>query len=162
MATRSGDVDAGVLTYLQRVENFSPDEVESLLNTKSGLLGVSGISGDMRVLLESETPEAQLAVELFCYRARKYIGAYLTVLGGADAILFGGGVGENAAPIRERILSGLEWCGLVFDRIANNAAAGGEARISAPDSRIEVWIVPVDEATTLAQEAITMLRNAEN
>ena len=161
MSTRCGDVDAGVLAFLQRAENLSPDALESLLNTRSGLLGVSGISGDMRVLLESDALEARLAVDLFCYRTRKYIGAYLTVLGGADAILFGGGVGENAAPIRERILSGLEWCGLIFDRAANAAAMGCEARISAPDSRIEVWVVPVDEATTLAQEAVFMLRHAE-
>ncbi|MDF2439983.1 MAG: acetate kinase [Abditibacteriota bacterium] len=161
MATRSGDVDAGVLAFLQRTENLSPNEIESLLNTKSGLLGVSGISGDMRVLLESDDPRAALAVELFCYRARKYLGAYLAVLGGADAVLFGGGVGENAAPIRERILSGLEWCGLIFDGAANAAATGCEARISSSDSRIEVWVVPVDEATTLAQEAVALLRHAE-
>ncbi len=154
MSTRSGDVDAGVLAFLQRAENLSPDDLESLLNSKSGLLGVSDLSGDMRELLESDTPAARLAVELYCYRARKYIGAYLTVLGGADAILFGGGVGENAAPIRERILSGLEWCGLVFDRAANVAAIGSEARISTPGSRIEAWVVPVDEAQVLAQEAI--------
>ena len=157
MATRSGDVDAGVLAFLQRAKNLSPAELESLLNTQSGLLGVYGICGDMRELLKSEKPEARLAVELFCYRARKYIGAYLTVLGGADAILFGGGVGENAAPIRERILSGLEWCGLVFDSAANTAATGGEARISAPGSRIEAWVVPTDEARVLAQEAVVAL-----
>lgn len=157
MSTRCGDVDAGLLAFLQREENLSPDDLELLLNTKSGLLGVSEQSGDMRALLASDTPEAKLAVELFCYRARKYIGAYLTVLGGADAILFGGGVGENAAPIRERILSGLEWCGLTLDRAANDSAKGREARISAPGSRIEAWIVPVDEAKVLAQEAVALL-----
>jgi len=163
MATRCGDVDAGLLAFLQREENLTPDALELLLNTKSGLLGVSEQSGDMRVLLESDdsraklAPEAKLAVELFCYRARKYIGAYLTVLGGADAVLFGGGVGENAAPIRERILSGLEWCGLTLDRAANDSAKGREARISAPGSRIEAWIVPVDEAKVLAQEAVALL-----
>lgn len=154
MATRSGDVDAGLVTYLQRAENLTPDAVESLLNTSSGLLGVSEISGDMRALLESNDPRAELAVDLFCYRARKYLGAYLAVLGGADAVLFGGGVGENAAPVRERILSDLEWCGLTLDHAANAAATGRELRISAPDSRIEVWVVPVDEAMTLAQEAV--------
>ncbi len=159
MATRCGDVDAGALTFLQRQENLSPDELETLLGQKSGLLGVSGISGDMRVLLASDDPRAKLAVDLFCYRARKTLGAYLTVLGGADAVLFGGGIGENAAPIRERILSGLEWCGLTLDRAAN-AAATGEARISAPGSRIEAWVVPVDEAQTLAQEALAVLERA--
>ena len=156
MSTRCGDVDAGLLTFLQREENMTPDQVESLLNTKSGLRGVSGESGDMRELMESQSPNAQLAIELFCYRARKYIGSYLAVLGGADAILFGGGVGENASVVRERILSGLEWCGLVLDRDANNAAQG-ETRISAPESRIEVWVIPVDESQVLAQEAIAFL-----
>lgn len=161
MATRCGDVDAGVLSFLQREENLSPDDVESLLNTKSGLLGVSQISGDMRELLHSDDPRAMLAVELFCYRARKYLGAYMAVLGGADAILFGGGVGENATAIRERILSGLEWCGLSLDQAANNAATGSEACVSAPGSRIEAWVVPVDEAQVLAQEAVAMLRQAK-
>ncbi len=159
MATRSGDVDAGVLAYLQREAGFTSDEIESLLNTKSGLLGVSEISGDMRDLLSASTPAAQLAVELYCYRARKYIGAYLAVLGGADAIVFGGGVGENAAPVRERILSGWEWCGLVLDRTANAAATGIKARISAPQSKIEAWVVPVDEAATLAEEGLSVLQN---
>ena len=158
MSTRCGDVDAGLLTFLQREEKMTPDEVESLLNTKSGLLGVSGISGDMRELLKSDAPEAKLAIELFCYRARKYIGAYLAVLGGADAIVFGGGVGENAAILRERILSDLEWCGIILDRDANNSAtAAREVCISTPTSRIEVWILPVDEAQVLAREAIAFL-----
>lgn len=157
MATRCGDVDAGALTFLQREAELSPEDIETLLNQESGLLGVSGISGDMRVLMASDDPRAALAVELFCTRARKYIGAYLAVLGGADAILFGGGVGENAAPIRERILSGFEWCGLDLDRAANAAATGKEARISAPGSRIEAYVVPVDEALALAREAVELL-----
>jgi acetate kinase len=161
MATRCGDVDAGVLAYLQREEGLLPYEIESLLNTESGLLGVSEISADMRDLLESDAPAARLAVELYCYRARKYLGAYLAVLGGADAIVFGGGVGENAAPVRERILSGLEWCGLVLDKKANAAATGMEARISAPQSGIEAWVIPVDEAATLAQEGFAVWRRTQ-
>jgi acetate kinase len=156
MATRGGDVDAGVLTFLQREAGFSVRQIEELLNHQSGLLGVSEISSDMRALLPASTPAARLAVELFCYRARKYIGAYLAVLGGADAILFGGGVGENAAPVRERILSGLEWCGLILDKESNDAATGKEARLSAPQSKIEAWVVPVDEAAALAREAIAV------
>jgi acetate kinase len=158
MATRSGDVDAGVLTFLQRVEGLSADALEEMLNRSSGLLGVSGFSSDMRELLASEAPAARLAVELYCYRARKYLGAYLAVLGGADAVLFGGGVGEHAASVRERILTGLEWCGIALDAEANRAATGQEARISAPESRTEVWVLPVDEATILAQEAAALLR----
>jgi acetate kinase len=160
MATRGGDVDAGVFTYLQREAGFSTQQIEELLNRKSGLLGVSEISSDMRELLESDAPAAHLAIELYCYRARKYIGAYMAVLGGADAFLFGGGVGENSAAVRERILSGLEWCGLVLDKESNNAAVGSEARISAPQSKIEAWVVPVDEAATLAREAVTIMQRA--
>lgn len=96
MATRSGDVDVGLITFLQRQESLTPDQTERLLNEHSGLLGVSGISADMRLLLESQDERARLAVDLYCYRARKYLGAYLAVLGGADAIVFGGGAGENS------------------------------------------------------------------
>jgi acetate kinase len=158
MATRSGDVDAGVLAFLQRTQKLTTEEMESLLNNKSGLLGVSEISNDMRVLLASDDPRAARAVELYCYRARKYLGAYLTVLGGADGVLFGGGVGENAAVVREKILSGMEWCGIELDRDANNKATGCEALISTSQSKIEVWVVPVDEATSLAREASLLVR----
>ena len=161
MATRSGDVDAGVLAYLQREAGFTSEEVETMLNRQAGLLGVSEISGDMRDLLQASTRAARLAVELYCYRARKYIGAYLTVLGGADAIVFGGGVGENAAPVRERILSGMEWCGLVPNKKSNAAATGMEARISAPASQIEAWVIPVDEAATLAQQGFDVWQRTQ-
>ncbi len=97
MATRSGDIDPGLILYLQRSCGLSIEQVEELLNHSSGLLGVSGgISRDMKILLESNLPQAKLAVKLFCYRVKKYIGAYLSVLKGADAIVFGGGIGENA------------------------------------------------------------------
>ena len=153
MATRSGDVDPGLVTYLQRMENLSAEEVAQLLNHDSGLLGVSGLSGDMRLLLTTDDPRARLAVALYCYRARKYLGAYLAVLGGADAILFGGGVGENAAAVRAGILDGLGWAGIHLDAVANQATTGREGRISTDDSRIQAWVIPVDEAHILAQEA---------
>lgn len=117
MATRSGDVDAGVLLHLLRA-GVSMDELSQGLNARSGLLGLSGISGDMRKLLRLEVQGhegATLAVNAFCQRARKYLGAYLAVLGGADAIVFGGGIGENAPQIRARILLNMEWCGLMLD-----------------------------------------------
>src|SRR5690606_36562338 len=139
---------------------MTTEEMESLLNNESGLLGVSAISNDIRVLLASDDQGAALAVELYCYRARKYLGAYLAVLGGADGVLFGGGVGENAAPVREKILAVMEWCGIELDHSANHAAVGRESRISTPESKIEVWVVPVDEATTLAQEACAVLRQS--
>ena len=150
MATRSGDIDPALVTYLQRVEDLSAEESERLLNERSGLLGISGVSGDMRKLLAADDPHARLAVELYCYRARKYLGAYMAVLGGADAILFGGGVGENAAGVRARILAGFEWAGIRLDAAENSAAAGREGRLSAVDSRMDAWVIPVDEARILA------------
>ena len=155
MATRVGDVDAGALLYLQREANLGADELETMLNRESGLLGVSGVSDDMRQLLARDDENSRLAVALYCYRARKYVGAYLAVLGGADAILFGGGVGENAASVRAQILGALEWCGLSLDDAANSAATAvpEPTRISAPGSAIEAWIMPVDEALTMARAA---------
>lgn len=153
MATRSGDLDPALVTYLQRVEGLSAAEVERLLNQRCGLLGISGTSGDMRELLASHDPRARQAVEVFCYRARKYIGTYLAVLEGADGIVFGGGVGENSAAVRATILDGLEWAGLLLNADANAEAVGREGRISAVDSRIEAWVIPVDEARVLAKEA---------
>jgi acetate kinase len=156
MALRSGDVDPGLLIYLQRRAGLSAEALEDMLIHRSGLRGVSGTSGDMRDLLRSENPRAALAVEMFCYRVRKYIGAYLAVLGGADAILFGGGIGEHQPEIRRRILAGLEGLGLVLDAERNSAALGTDACISRAGSRIEVRVTPVDEERMLAEEAVTM------
>lgn len=157
MATRCGDLDPGLVTFLQRAEGLNAADMERLLNEGSGLRGVSGISGDMRILLAADDPRARLAVRLYCYRARKYLGAYLAVLGGADAILFGGGVGEHAAAVRAGILDGMDWAGIRLDDAANAAAVGREGRISAADSRIEVWVIPVDESRILAQEALAVM-----
>lgn len=157
MATRAGDIDPGLVTFLQRREGLTPEQTDHLLNKASGLLGVSGISPDMRQLLDSTDVRARLAVDLYCYRARKYLGACLAVLGGADAIIFGGGVGENAAPVRAHILDGMDWAGIKPDPAANAAAVGVESRISRPDSRVSIWVIPVDEAAVLAQEALDMI-----
>ncbi|TCV85115.1 acetate/propionate family kinase [Sulfurirhabdus autotrophica] len=157
MATRSGDVDAGLLTYLQQHEGLSPEQTNHILNHESGLLGVSGISADMRTLLDSEDENARLAIALYCYRARKYLGAYLAVLGGAEAIIFGGGVGEHAPAIRAAILEGMEWAGIVLDEEKNLAAIAAESCISAPGSQIKVWVILVDEAAILAQNALALV-----
>jgi acetate kinase len=156
MATRCGDVDPAVLIALQREAGLAPAEVERLLATQSGLLGVSGLSADMRVLLASDDARSRLAVDMFCHRARKVLGAYLAVLRGADGIVFGGGIGENAPAVRERILDVFEWAGLALDAAANAACAGREACISRADSRIQVWVVPVDEASELATQALSL------
>ncbi len=157
MATRSGDLDPGLLLYLARAEGMTPERLEGLLNEESGLLGLSGMSGDMRVLLDSDREEARRAVAVYAYRARKYLGGYLAVLGGADAILFGGGVGENAPAIREMILADMDWAGVTLDRAKNRAAVGREARIDSRSGGPEVWAVPVDEATNQAEEAVAVL-----
>lgn len=158
MATRSGDVDPGLLLFLLRAQKMSIADLDHLLNHESGLRGMSGES-DMRKLLHSNEPAAQLAVELYCYRAHKYIGAYLAVLGGADAILFGGGVGEHAPEIRERILAKLEWAGILLDCELNRSAVGAEACISRGDSPVAVWVIAVDEAQLIAEEAAALLTN---
>lgn len=160
MATRAGDLDPGAILYLLREGGMTTDALDTLLNKESGLLGLSGVSGDMRVLLASTEPDARLAVDLYCYRARKYLGAYLAVLGGADAILFGGGVGEHASQVRAQILAGLEWAGIHLDAEANRVEHESERRISAADSRVEVWVIPVDEATILAQAALSVLKRS--
>ena len=130
-------------------------EVEAWLNTRSGLLGVSGVSRDMRDVLQAERQgdtRAGLAVEMFCYRARKYIGAYLAALNGADAVVFGGGIGENAPAVRARICAGMEWCGLQLDENRNNKEVGSEGRISADDATVHTYVIPVDEALMIARE----------
>jgi acetate kinase len=113
----------------------------------------------MQRLLARTDPDASAAVDLYCYRARKYVGAYLAALGGADALLFGGGVGENAHEIRARILRGMQWCGIELDEEGNRTAEN-EARISASGSGIEVWVIPVDEAQIIASQARELLKNA--
>jgi len=158
MATRCGDVDPGLLLYLQRQEGWSTDQLEQCLSQRSGLLGVSGESGDARALLASHSEAARFALELFCYRARKYVGAYLGVLGGADVILFGGGIGEHVAAVRARILCGFEWAGVLLDAARNEAATGhAPMRIASTDSRVDVRVIPVDESQILASEARAVL-----
>lgn len=165
MGTRSGDVDPSLIRYLMRKENLPVEDVERLLNMQSGLLGISGRTQDMRELLRLETDaqeaQARLAVTMFCYRVQKYIGAYLAALLGADAVIFGGGIGENAPDIRARVCSAFDWCGLELDEARNRAAVGldpGDAvRISSDASTIEVIVVATDEASVIARETVRCL-----
>ncbi len=155
MGTRSGDVDPTLPGVIARRRNVPVEQVESWLNTRSGLLGVSGRSSDMRDLIEAQQrgdAAAGLAVEMFCHRVRKALGAFLVVLCGADAIVFGGGIGENAAPIRHRICAEMGWCGLQLDAARNTAAVGVEARITTDVSTLTAHVVPVDEARVIARE----------
>ena len=161
MTSRSGDLDPSIVTYLMRREGLSPDAMDDLLNHRSGLAGLSCSDGDMRALLRSAASEAQHAIDSYCYRVRKYIGAYMAVLGGADGIVFGGGVGENATAIRERILSGMGWCGIALDRQMNAAVQGREARIAGQRSKVDLWVIPVDEQSVLARETFHILNDEQ-
>ena len=161
MATRSGDVDPGLLVHLLRTRGYSADELDRLINQRGGLLGVCGHSGMPEVLRLAAAGDerATLALELYCHRARKAIGAYAAVLGGLDAIAFGGGVGENAVEVRRRILEPLAWMGLDLDG-TRNAASPVDQAITSKTSRASAWIVHVDEASEMAQVASALLRSA--
>jgi acetate kinase len=163
MATRCGDIDPAAVALLVRRSAMTPDEAETWLNRECGLLGVSGASGDMRELLRLETDGhagASLAIRMFCSRVRKCVCAYMGVLGGADAIVFGGGIGEHSAEIRARICRGIEWCGVKVDEDKNRRADGREHRISTADSGVTVVVTPVREAEPIAADAAECLRNA--
>ena len=166
MGTRSGDIDPSIVSYLSEREKVEPAEVERWLNQRSGLLGLSGRSNDMRELLRAVEQEgdqcAEFAVDLFCYRVRKYLGAYLAVLGGADAIVFGGGIGENAPEVRKRICRNMGWCGLRIKADLNHTAVGlrpgSGGKISTDDSRVAVYVVAADEETWIAKETARCVR----
>lgn len=162
MGTRSGDIDPSLAVFLAQQEDVTAEEVENWLNTKSGLLGVSGCSRDMRELLKAECQgdaRAALAVEMFCYRVKKYIGSYLAALGGASGIVFGGGIGENTPEVRARILAGMEWCGLELDEKRNVDTKGVEGRISTDDATLHAYVIPVNEATIIARDTVRCLRH---
>lgn len=147
MSTRCGALDPGLAWYLQNVEHLDAKAFHEMIHKRSGLLGVSGVSGDVRVLLESPRPSAREALELFCYQVRKTICAMAGALGGVDTLVFSGGIGENAAVLREWICAGMEWTGLRFD-VASNAANG--ALISAQGSAVTVRVVRTDEERQMA------------
>ena len=161
MGTRSGDLDPGVVNLIASKEGLLPNEVEGLLNTQSGLLGISGLTNDMRVLEEelrlTDDRRVRLALEVFCYRARKYIGAYLAAMGSADAVIFTGGIGENSQEIRSRICSGLEWAGLKMDEERNAKTRGTEARVSTEDSTLAAYVIPTNEELLIARDTVRVI-----
>ena len=154
MATRSGDVPPGVLFYLLRRNLFDAASLEKMLYERAGLLGLSGISDDMRVLQESKNPCAIAAVEYFVYAMTKYAGAYAAVLGGLDAFVFTAGIGEHSAPVRAALCSKLAWLGVTLDPQAN---ASGGPLISTRDSRVSVWVIPTDEELMIAQHTLALI-----
>lgn len=151
MGTRCGNIDPGVLIYLMDCHNMDARALEQLLYYESGLLGVSGISNDMRTLLASDDPRAQEAIELFVYRAGREIGSLASALGGLDAVIFTGGIGEHSVAIRAKVCRQAAWLGLELDDSANAATA---TRISKPDSRLSAWIVPTDENLMIAHHTL--------
>jgi acetate kinase len=161
MGTRSGDVDPGAILYVMERSGMSPAEMRRELNEHSGLLALSGRSADMRELLALEhsgDPAAALAIEVFCRRARHFVAAYIAELGGVDAIVFGGGIGENCPDIRRRIVGSLQCAGIELSPEANAAGVGVEADIASAESRTAIWVIPVDEASVIAGDAAALLR----
>ena len=161
MGTRSGDLDPAIVSVIARKEGLSSSEVDSLLNTQSGLLGISGLTNDMREL-QSELKDhddrrVRLAIEIFCYRARKYIGAYLAAMGGADAVVFTGGIGENSPEVRARICTRMEWAGLHLDEAKNKGTVGKEGTICTDDSKLLAYAIPTDEELLIARDTVRVI-----
>jgi acetate kinase len=164
MGTRAGDIDPSILEFLHHKEGLSLGELDTLLNKQSGLLGISGLTNDMRDLLEEERAHqdrrARLAVEIFCLRVKQYIGAYLAQMNGADAVVFTGGIGENSAEIRRRICAGLEFLGVAIDEARNEATVGGkEGEVGAEGGRLRVFVIPTNEELLIARDTVRCVRN---
>lgn len=165
MGTRCGDIDATVIEYLMHKEGTTLDEVFSVLNKRSGVLGISGLTNDMRDLLaeidEHQDRRAILALDMFSFKVKKYIGAYLAGMNGADAICFAGGIGENAVEIRRKICEGMNWLGIEIDEEANKKAFGGkEMIISTKNSKVKVMVIPTNEELILARDTVRVVLNA--
>lgn len=161
MGTRSGDIDAGAVTFIMEKEGLNATGVSNLLNKKSGLLGVSGASSDMREVhaaIKAGNAHAKLALDMYFYRIRKYIGSYAAALGGVDVIVFTGGVGENDEMSREVACEGLEFMGVKLDKELNQAIHGKEAVISTPDSKVKVVVIPTDEELMIATDTMNLLK----
>jgi len=161
MGTRSGDLDPAIVGMIARKEGLSSPEVDTLLNTQSGLLGISGLTNDMRELQaemkDHDDRRVRLGIEIFCYRARKYIGAFLASMGGADAVVFTGGIGENSPDVRARICAGMEWAGLHLDSGKNLETVGREGQISTDDSKLLAFAIPTDEELLIARDTVRVI-----
>ncbi len=157
MGTRTGALDPGVILYLLQSKGMDAKSLENMLYKESGLLGVSGISQDMRTLLASDRPEANEAVNLFCYRIVREIGALAACICGIDALVFTGGIGEHADEVRKRVCAQLQWLGVDFDESANN---GNSVRISHADSKTEVLVIPTDEEWMIAQHTQDLIQTS--
>ena len=155
MGTRSGSVDPSLVLYLMEKENLSPAEMSTLLNKKSGLLGLSGVSGDMRDVRKGANEgneRCQMAIDILCYQVKRYIGAYAAAMNGVDAIIFAGGIGENERGTRLAVTSGLDYLGVKVDPEKNENASGKEMCISAPGATTDVWVIPTNEEIMIARD----------
>jgi acetate kinase len=165
MGTRSGDLDPAILDFVSAKEGMGLRDLDMMLNKQSGLLGVSGLTADMRELLAEEAEHgdrrARLAIDIFCYRIKKYLGAYLAAMNGADAVIFAGGIGENSPEVRRRICQGLDWLGIEVDDSRNSALVAAEGRIDAKGSRVELWVIPTDEELLIARDTWRVVTGAE-
>lgn len=162
MGTRTGTLDPSVVTFIAEKEKLSPEELSDLFNKKSGLLGISGISSDDRDISKAEAegdPRAALAHEMLVYQIQKFIGQYAAALNGVDAIAFTAGLGENQYKLRERICSDLEYLGLKFDSAANDGQQGVEVKISAPDSKVAIYVIPTNEELVIARDTKAIVEN---
>lgn len=162
MGTRTGDLDVGALTYIMGKELIGLGATNTLLNKHSGVLGISGVSSDMREVekaAEDGNERAKLALDMYQYRVKKYIGAYTAAMGGVDVIAFTGGIGENGDSMRKAIISGLEYLGLELDDKKNDGVRGKETEITTEDSKVKVWIVPTDEELVIARDTYDIVRN---
>ncbi|CDF22020.1 acetate kinase [Prevotella sp. CAG:617] len=160
MGTRTGDIDSSAILTIMKKEGLTPDEANDLLNKKSGLLGVTGISSDMREVEKASregNERATLALKMYNYRIRKYIGTYAAVLGGVDALVFTAGVGEHQWDVREGALEGLEFLGIELDKEKNKANNGEEEIISTPSSRVKVAVIPTDEEWMIASDTLALV-----
>ena len=161
MGTRSGDIDGGAITFLEKKLGLDADGMSNLLNKKSGVLGVTGISSDMREIddaVANGNERAKLALDMYNYRIKKYVGAYTAAMGGCDIIVFTAGVGENQYQMREEVCSGMEYMGVKLDVEKNKTVRGEEAVISTPDSKVTVCVIPTDEELMIATDTMNLLQ----
>ena len=154
MGTRSGDIDPSIIALLMREEQMTIDDVMTLLNRKSGLMGISEISLDTRILMKeyASNPKAKLAMDIFIYRVRKAVGAYVSSLGSVDALVFGGGIAENGVFVRQSVCEGLRGFGLEIEDRANENLIDTQGQLSTPTSRLHAWVIPTQEGLQIAHE----------
>lgn len=165
MGTRSGDIDPAIIFHLARVCHLPLEDIDKILNKKSGLLGLSEKSNDVRELFklqQANDPAASLALEIFCYRIKKYVGAYTAILGNLDALVFTAGIGENAPWIRQTVCDGLHGLGIELDQEKNNSAKGKETDISTKGSQVPVWVIPTNEEKMIANDTYQLAKQADS